>query len=47
MRTIDKGKGAWRKGIAAVAAIPMVFTLMTAGNGWGCRSGLQHSAGHK
>ena len=31
MRTIDKGKGAWRKGIAAVAAIPMVFTLMTAG----------------
>ena len=31
MRTIDKWKGAWRKGIAAVAAIPMVFTLMTAG----------------
>ena len=31
MRTIDKGKGAWHKGIAAVAAIPMVFTLMTAG----------------
>ncbi|WP_082440276.1 beta-1,3-specific beta-L-arabinofuranosidase [Bifidobacterium aesculapii] len=33
MRTTDnhKGKGVWRKGVAAVAALPMVFTLMTAG----------------